>query len=270
MNIVWNILLEIIYFIVSIYFMGFIISLLNRLFYKLIGQNKAVIYATGFIGTPIHELSHALMCLIFAHKIEEIKFFQMDDENGVLGYVRHSYNPKNIYARIGNYFIGIAPILMGCGVLCLSMSLLLPNAFQVMNVVGSGLTASVSSFLLVGRGLSVFFEALISSVAGWQFWVFLLLNLCIALHMNMSGADIKGTLTALPFLIGLIVVLNLILGLAWVDGYRAYVDFMNSVGMWIIAILLLAIGFALFYLIIVILIKLLVKVIIKSVSKKKS
>ncbi len=256
-----NIALQLFYFILSIYLGGFIISLINRKFYGLFANSRAVIYATGFIGTPIHESSHALMCLLFAHKIEEVKFFQIDDESGVLGYVRHSYNPKNIYAKIGNYFIGIAPILMGCGLLCLSMSLLLPNAFRAMSPVGSGLKGSSSSFVLVGRGISAFFDSFFSSVGNWQFWIFLLLNLCIALHMNMSGADIKGTLTALPFLIGLIVIMNVILGFAWFDGYRAYVNFMNDIGVWIIALLSLSIGFALFYLVVGALIQYIAKVI---------
>ena len=65
-----NILLQIGFFIGAVYLVGFLISLLNRLFYSLVDHSQGVCYATGFIGTPIHELSHALMCVVFRHKIE--------------------------------------------------------------------------------------------------------------------------------------------------------------------------------------------------------
>ena len=249
-TILLNIVFQLFCFIAAIYLGGYIIAQINRTFYGFFGFNRTVVYATGFIGTPIHESSHALMCLLFGHKIIKIKFFQMDDASGVLGYVQHSYNPKNIYARIGNYFIGVAPILMGCGLLCLLMYALIPNAFWTMSAVGVTMSGPNASLLYVWSGVIAFFEAFFSAVISWRFWVFLLLNGCIALHMNMSGADIKGTLTALPFLIGIIIALNLILGFAWGKGYAAYAGFMASAGVWIITILMIAIIFALFYLVV--------------------
>ena len=103
----------------------------NRLFYSSIGnKSKVLCYATGFIGTPIHELSHALMCLIFGHKITEIKLFQINSADGVLGYVKHSYNPKNIYQRVGNFFIGTAPVIIGFLILTGLFDLLLPDIYS--------------------------------------------------------------------------------------------------------------------------------------------
>ena len=107
---VWtNILLQILVFIVGVYVIGYVISLVNRFFYRLVGNSCGVCYATGVIGTPIHELGHAAMCLVFLHKIVDIKLFQIGDQDGTLGYVSHTYNRKNIWCVIGNYFIGVAP-----------------------------------------------------------------------------------------------------------------------------------------------------------------
>ena len=43
------------------------------------------------------------------------------------GYVEHSYNPRNLWARLGNLFIGIGPIFSGLGVVVLLLWLCFPN-----------------------------------------------------------------------------------------------------------------------------------------------
>ena len=63
----------------------------------------------------------------FGHKVTEIKLFQINSADGTLGYVNHSYNPKNIYHKIGNFFIGVAPIIVISAVLYLLAWWLLPG-----------------------------------------------------------------------------------------------------------------------------------------------
>lgn len=242
-----NILLQIGFFIGAVYLVGFLISLLNRLFYGLVDHSQGVCYATGFIGTPIHELSHALMCVVFRHKIDEIKLFQIDDENGVLGYVRHSYNPKNIYQRIGNYFISVAPIVCGTAVLFLLIKLLLPQTFDLMSAYVSayagyakyGLTMQNVNYL-IGAFQGMATALLYSYTLGWQFWVFVALALCIALHQNMSGADIKNSLSALPILIILLAIVNALLYFILPSAYLSFIAAMNTAGGFLICGLLLA------------------------------
>ena len=52
----------------SIIIFGFILYILSsitrRIFAKTLGS-KTEVYITGWIGTPIHELSHALFCILF-------------------------------------------------------------------------------------------------------------------------------------------------------------------------------------------------------------
>jgi len=182
---------------------GFLIALGNNFFYKFTGTaSKAICITTGVLGVPLHELGHALFCLIFGHKIVEIKLFQPSAPDGVLGYVNHTYNPKNFYQKMGNFFIGMGPILLISGIIILLEWLLVPSIFQ--------LTASIQNSLSNGTlGVNVFWAAIIylknffnlSSLVNWRWWIYVIISCLICLHMNLSKPDIKGSLSGLFFTI---------------------------------------------------------------------
>lgn len=247
--IVFNIVFQAICFIGCVYFIGFVIGVINRAFYGWLGGSRFAVYATGLIGTPIHEISHALMCLLFGHKIVGIKFFQIDEESGVLGYVHHTYNPRNPYAVLGNYFIGVAPILAGCAILNFTLYYCLPRTY-VSLIVLSRASDGEPLYRSIGGVLSTMF----SEVGNWKFWVALVANLCIALHMNLSAADIKGSLSALPLLALLLVLVNVILGFAWRSGYAAVTSFLNAAGLNLVLLLAISLSFSILYLVIAIVI----------------
>lgn len=177
---------------------GSVIAGLRHAFCLICGRyGHGILLATGIIGTPIHELSHALMCVIFGHKIKEIKLYQPSGKGGALGYVTHTYSKKNIYHQIGNFFIGTAPIVIGSGSLMLAMSLLLPDAFELMMTDIEGITEIGDFFPFIWEMIeAMFFDAF----GKWQTWVFLILAVMISSHMEMSGADIKGSLGGLGIL----------------------------------------------------------------------
>ena len=79
----------------------------------------------GWLGTIIHELGHAFFCIVFRHKITEMKLFDPDPETGTLGYVQHTYEPSSPYQTAGNFFVGIGPILIGAALIYLALFLLL-------------------------------------------------------------------------------------------------------------------------------------------------
>ena len=72
---------------------------------------KIFIYFTA-PGVIIHELGHVIFCFIFNHEILSIKLFSPEG-NTSLGYVNHRYDPKNLYHRTGNFFIGTGPVWFG-------------------------------------------------------------------------------------------------------------------------------------------------------------
>lgn len=238
-----NTLIQIGIFVVSIYVVGFIISIINKLFYKIAGTSKAVIYGTGIIGTPIHELSHALFCVIFLHKITEIKLFQINSEDGTLGYVKHAYNKKNIYHLIGNFFIGVAPILIGTIILILLLKLMVPTVFDgIVDIINNFVKANTESFNffdffnLIGNIFIIFFK----SATNWLWWIYFIICFFIALHMNLSKADLKGTVVAIPFIIIIFAAINFILYFIAKDAYNSYLNVMWIGGMYLLSILLLS------------------------------
>ena len=189
---------------------GFLIALCNKAFYANFGsKSKIVCYVTGFIGTPIHELSHALFCLLFGHKITEIKLFQINSDDGTLGYVSHSYNKKNFYHRIGSFFIGIAPIIVISSVLYLISLWLLPNMMNLIAQDFQNISFS-GGFKSISKAFSNIFSVLLNYSGNVNFWIFIVIGIFLALHMTLSGADIKNALGGLAFVLLIMLLLNIV------------------------------------------------------------
>jgi len=176
--------------------LGFMERKANSYFFAAFGYKG--ILATAWIGTPVHEMGHALMCLIFGHKIMDMRLLMIDRADGTLGYVTHSYNRRSVYQTVGNFFIGIAPIISGIGVLFLSLYYLLPNSFKVFEVSLHKGVMSKSFDLTFVKGVASASLVLIQSIFTLSnlfsphFWIFLLIAIGVSSHMALSGADIKG------------------------------------------------------------------------------
>jgi hypothetical protein len=187
---------------------------------KSVGQKLDIIF-TGWIGTPVHELGHAIFCILFRHSIVEMKLYSPNSEDGTLGYVNHSYNPNSTYQKIGNFFIGVGPIIFGALVLYAALYYLVPN----MNEVFSGIQAQSQTLVKGVRGeysgvlttmwstakatLSSLFS--IENFSDYRFWIFLYLAISVSSHMQLSPPDIKGARGGLITLILFFLVVNLII-----------------------------------------------------------
>lgn len=196
----------------SIFLFGFLIGWCNRRFYANFGRyGRKVCILTGIVGTPVHEGAHALACLLFGHRIQEIRLFSINPEDGVLGYVRHSCNPRNFYHRIGNFFIGTAPVVVISLLFALIAYLLLPEMFlKAMQEVSEADFGKFGTALAgFWNGLSVIFSY--ADRPAW--WGFLFLGILFCLHMSLSKADVKGALDGLFFLLLLYALTDIVLGL---------------------------------------------------------
>ena len=213
-------------------FMLYLLARFTRTTYAKTAGPKLDIGITGWLGTPVHELGHALFCIIFRHRIVEIKLYSPNSTDGTIGYVNHSYNRLSTYQRIGNFFIGVGPIILGSIVIYALLYYLVPNAREVLSgidaqskvVAGAAhghfaaILASLKATTLVTLK-SLFNPANFSS---YLFWIFLYISVCVASHMELSPSDIKGALGGLISLIIFFLLLNLAIMLLEVSGISHY------------------------------------------------
>lgn len=200
--IVSSILTQIVLAFGGVFLLGFLIHL-SSCFFLTYGDKpgRIVFHITSLIGTPIHELSHAIMCIVFGHKIKRISLFTgTTDENEPLGYVEHSYNPKNIFQTVGGFFIEFAPLVGGVSLIVLLMHCLIPSVFKeyfqqlgFIPYLSSDFFSidtyrEIWAFILKLQKI-VFAESNYSNVL-W--WVFIFLSFSIVLHMDLSIDDLKS------------------------------------------------------------------------------
>jgi hypothetical protein len=172
----------------------------------------------GWLGTVVHELGHAIFCIIFGHKITDLNLFNPDPETGTLGYVKHSYNRANLYQLVGNFFIGIGPIILGTAVIfLLSYWLLGLNPFNLAGNFNAAPT-QLNSWDAFGK----LFQSLWNSsghllneifswqhISSWELYAFIYLVFAIGSSISLSPPDIKAAAGGFVVIVILVFIFNL-------------------------------------------------------------
>ncbi|MFT5872176.1 MAG: hypothetical protein ACI8WT_001106 [Clostridium sp.] len=220
-NTIIKTLVDTIYVTGMIILVGFILGFLRERsienFQKSFGWKAVAI--TAIIGVPIHEMSHAVFCFLFGHKIKKIVLLQKRDENGVLGYVNHAYNPNSVYQQTGNFFIGIAPIFGGILSIIALMYFMIPKTYnEFITISMNNLHITKISQVAIEGILNSYIDLIkiifsIKNFANPYFILFLFLAICISSHIALSTADIKGASKGLFIIFIIILVIN-VLGLS--------------------------------------------------------
>jgi hypothetical protein len=246
----------------GLFVFGLLVQFVSQLTYKSLEKSfgSKGVYLVAWLGTPIHELGHALFCVIFRHRIEEIRFFQPDPATGTLGYVYHKWNPKNPWQVLGNFFIGVGPMVLGCAVLFALFYFLIPGSAAVWDSINVSVgsidkSSMIGSYFNVFQGSTMAIIKLIFNFANlplWRFWLFLYLSICIASNIRLSWADFKGSLSGLGCIVLPFLLMNLVLlfiGKSNGDFFPFTVSSLGAVySVLILALIMVLIGFVLIYL----------------------
>lgn len=192
--------------------------------------HRGVIYTTGWLGVPVHELSHLLMCLVFRHQVIDVALFKPDYRSNVLGYVHFSHDPQSPYQTAGLVFAGVAPLLGGGALLVGLFILLFPiqggQVLSLFNVPAAPeISFQQSISLLVGPStgiLRVLFDA--QNLLRWEFWLFLYASIAVSSHMAPSRQDMEGTGPGLAVIVFLLIVFN---GIGIAAGWHLLGDWMT-------------------------------------------
>ncbi|RPH30592.1 MAG: hypothetical protein EHM93_15575 [Bacteroidales bacterium] len=202
------------------FFLYFLARFTRTTYVKTTGSTLDI-FVTGWIGTPIHELGHAIFCLLFRHQITEIKLYSPNSTDGTLGYINHAFDPKSIFQKIGNFFIGIGPIIFGTAVIYALLHFLVPNTREVFSSIDAQSKVLMKSVHGEFSGilnslwdttystLGTLFK--MSNLNEYKFWIFLYLSMCISSHMELSPPDIKGAWKGLVSLTLFFLIINLII-----------------------------------------------------------
>lgn len=202
----------------SVFFFSFVLYGMQRVNKHLLVSNFGFrsLYSTAFIGTPIHELGHALLAVLFRHSVTNVKLFSPDPKTGVLGYVEHSYQ-NTAYQIIGCFFIGVAPLIFGAFCIYLANDIFFPrinNVFlsvdtSLMEGRASEVMTSIALFKMVSYdslssiGLALSDASIIDAL--WLYFV-----IAVSVHMGPSTADLRGAMPGIVALSVLIVILAII------------------------------------------------------------
>lgn len=201
---------------------GFVLEYLEGIINKKLDRliSGDFVLFTAAIGTPIHELGHYLMCLLFGFKVTSVEFLRPFSykKDGILGMVSYYHTTNTIKDQVGDFFVGIGPLVFGGIFILLVLKLLLPEAYKEADRLSDqtwlnskNFKGIKSSFAFIGG----FFKGLFS-IKGFGFLrviVAIYFITSISMHMTLSPADIENGINGLYVLIGLFFIFSFVTSL---------------------------------------------------------
>ena len=245
---------------------GLLIELCYKLCFAVMGPRVGLVFwrVTSFVGTPLHECGHALMCFLFCHHIEKVRLFHSKEGTAM---VQHTYNPRNPYAVFGNLWISIGPIIIGLGVIVGLLSLGYPESLRSYgDVLGGVLNGGT-----VGENILAFLKGLLTEQTR-PVWVRILCVIgmfSMALHVRLSGADIRGVLRGLPIFAILAALVSLVMTLIGGQVLGGYTDGLQKTALLIVTLFGLILLFALVQLVIASVYRLLYTILIGHTARNQ-
>lgn len=179
-----------------------VIALADRLYLRAFRSlHRGWVLATGFIGVPAHELSHAGMALLFGIRVTSMSLLSPAPQSP-LGQVTLRPNPRNLLHRLGLFFIGVSPLLAGSLLVWLLMSVASDSRMPgILPPTQTDWRAWHDSLQSWGGGL---FVTLTSWPRGWVTPATVFAAISISVHALPSQADVRGAAKGLSTLFALL------------------------------------------------------------------
>lgn len=170
------------------------------------------------IGTPIHEFGHYIMCKIFGLKVVEVKWYipKYKRVGNTLGYVKWS-RVNNLKGRIGTFFVGIGPLIVGGIVIYILSLIMLPEFWSNISHYSSK-SLDYNIFQICIKSLFDF-----DVILTIKFWIFLYIAISISLHMGLSDADVNGAREGIIHIVGIGTIISIILSILRVNVEKLFV-----------------------------------------------
>jgi len=203
---------------------------------------------TAWIGTPLHELSHAATAYLFQRRVDKVVLFQPDPRTNRLGYVRYSHRPDSWLSQIGNTFIATAPLIGGGLALYGLLWLFFPGAARLAidtSTISQAMTqgdlpAAGSHFAQLATAM---IKSILWPLSNWRLWVFGYLVLCIGCHMSPSSTDYAGARRGAIILILTTTLLLVVFNTAWLSAGGAPGALVTTVApFWVRIVAVLSLG----------------------------
>lgn len=186
---------------------GYILSKIQEKTHMLYRQSigwKGILW-TAWIGTPIHELGHIFFAKLFRHRIDQVHLFRPDKRSGALGDVGHRFHADSLYQKIGNFFIGAAPLLFGSLILFILAFFFILDT-SVLTSLFREQSATGQIFFGIKTTLAGIFQK--ENFGRWQFWILLYISFAVSSHVAPSREDLKGMWHGFAWIILLLIILN--------------------------------------------------------------
>ena len=169
-----------------------------------------LIKAASVLSIPLREVGHAMMAVIFWHRLEEVQLLNLSDPDGEFGFVEHSYNPRNPIALLGNFFYALGPVVLGLFAVSLIFLTcfhgVLPAYFDEIRALGE-VDANVGEYLKAAFS----FIPKMFTLGGAAVWLrilgcVLLLFLCLGIYV--SPVEIFEAVSGILILIALMLAVS--------------------------------------------------------------
>jgi hypothetical protein len=166
--------------------------------------------AAGWLATALHEAGHAVFAMLFGHRVNRVKWFDFDAEDGTLGKVEHDYDPTSLYQRVGRLFIGVGPVLLGALVLGVAARLLLGVSASSRHAPAADAVATMRELETQLRAAAYAVGHLASALrpGRWQSWVFLYVAWVAGSAMRLSASDVRSFAAGAWTLVWLLLLAN--------------------------------------------------------------